>query len=699
MKKIYALFMTLCLIISATAAPLAGVAKKSYPLYQPQVVKAELAPSMHKAPAATQGLQYDAEAGELIRYYNETDQIAIDANYLAQGNLYIDIMAGDKSDYLTLLLFVEDTVEGAIIPEGTYPITSTPAYNTALASQGYVAGEGVYPCAYYPLVEQGGTLYINTPMYFMQSGNIVVEHVNGAPKITINAVNSNNVPMTIVYEVGGKSEKVEVKTPLQYDATAAVEDEIEYETFIMSNLEITNMGDFDLLEASDDMNGLAATLGVYADGSLHEASAIEFMGEDLPIVEGNVTKAYNEEVATDVYTARLVVDFMGNKLGLELLMYAGASASEIEVVIEGAAAVVDETTGVLQFTATWTDSTTMVTYPVLLTVAGFEDVEFKEYEGAQVSELQIGDDDNWFDFAVANAVAVFKDGNAVAIEAEYTSRATGATYYVYAEGVMQGGETSEYEVHEDEITNLVIDYDNMLLIGGPSTNFQVEVVLGLGDYDRNTDAFQLLPESMISIYGTEATFIDGYASVDGIEQSATAVVHCTWNGMAIEFHLTMSATPLEPTVVVVENAVVEIEKVLLFGDMYDYALKMTGVWTNEGIDYPVLVEVPVYYPEATEPSEIYSTVTVGGWEDDDPWLGFGEGTLTVTTVDNVVTATGIVQNPGAGIAIDITISGTIVTTGLENATVTVKPVKVLKNGQLIIIKDGVEYSAQGAVVK
>ena len=215
MKKIYSFLMALCVALCASATPLQGISKKSYPLYQPEVVKAELAPSMHKAPAATQGLQYDAEAGELIRYYNETDQIAIDADYLAQGNLYIDIMAGDKSDYLTLLLFVEDTVEGAIIPEGTYPITSEPAYNTAPASQGYVDGKGVYPCAYYPLVEQAGQLYISTPMYFMQSGNIVVEHVNGAPKITINAVNSNNVPMTIVYEVGGESGIVNPK--LQYD--------------------------------------------------------------------------------------------------------------------------------------------------------------------------------------------------------------------------------------------------------------------------------------------------------------------------------------------------------------------------------------------------------------------------------------------------------------------------------------------------
>ena len=174
--------------------------------------------------------------------------------------------------------------------------------------------------------------------------------------------------------------------------------------------------------------------------------------------------------------------------------------------------------------------------------------------------------------------------------------------------------------------------------------------------------------------------------------------------MLFEFRLTMSAAPMEATKVVVENAAIEIEKYLIFGDMYDYSLKMTGVWHNEedGLDYPVLVEVPVYYPEATEPSEIMSTVTVGGWEDDDPWLGFGEGTLTVTTVGDVITATGIVQNPMAGVAIDITISGSTNNPGLgleENATVTVKPVKMIQNGQLIIKKGDVLYNANGAVVK
>jgi hypothetical protein len=84
--------------------------------------------------------------------------------------------------------------------------------------------------------------------------------------------------------------------------------------------------------------------------------------------------------------------------------------------------------------------------------------------------------------------------------------------------------------------------------------------------------------------------------------------------------------------------------------------------------------------------------------DDDPWLGFGEGELTVTTVGNTVTATGVVSD-WSGLVIDITISGNVNGTGVENTTVTVKSVKTIKNGQLIINRDGKEYNAQGAILK
>ena len=268
---------------------------------------------------------------------------------------------------------------------------------------------------------------------------------------------------------------------------------------------------------------------------------------------------------------------------------------------------------------------------------------------------------------------------------------------------VEGGEIPEPELYEDVITNMTFDLENMVIIGGPSENFQIDVYLVLGE-DDGSGEFQLTEESSVAVMGSDATFIDGMAyEIDPYAPAALVDVVVEWNGNLYQFHLTMSAAPMEATVVVVENAIVEVEKYLLFGDTYDYSLKMTGEWVNEadGLTYPVLVEVPVYYPEATEPSEIMSTVTVGGWGDNDPWLGFGEGELTITTVGKTVTATGVVENPMAGVAIDITISGELKGdgTGVYNATVTVKSVKTIKNGQLIINRDGKEYNAQGAIVK
>jgi hypothetical protein len=38
-------------------------------------------------------------------------------------------------------------------------------------------------------------------------------------------------------------------------------------------------------------------------------------------------------------------------------------------------------------------------------------------------------------------------------------------------------------------------------------------------------------------------------------------------------------------------------------------------------------------------------------------------------------------------------------TALDNLNTTVAPVKMIENGQLIIVKDGVQYNAQGAILK
>lgn len=146
------------------------------------------------------GLQYDMTEGEVNREYNLNDELTITTDYVADyGQLYVDVMAGDMSDLMSLLFFVNDTVEGLVIPEGTYPISDTYAEGTVLASTGYDADYGAMPSNYCTLVADGGNLYLNE-CFFMVGGSVVVEHVDGHLKITIDAVNSYDVPAHIVYE-------------------------------------------------------------------------------------------------------------------------------------------------------------------------------------------------------------------------------------------------------------------------------------------------------------------------------------------------------------------------------------------------------------------------------------------------------------------------------------------------------------------
>ena len=297
--------------------------------------------------------------------------------------------------------------------------------------------------------------------------------------------------------------------------------------------------------------------------------------------------------------------------------------------------------------------------------------------------------------AAATAVAVAENVLTITLVADAT---------IYTLNVELESEPN-YMLLEDDITNLVIDLESMAIIGGPSTMWQVEVFLGLAEDDNMDGKWSLSPESSVAIMGFDARLIDGYVyDIDVNAPAAKAVLYVEDSGFFYEIKLDMTSTPQESIVVVVEDATVTIDTIPLFGDQVDYALKMTADWTyaEDGVTYPVLVEVPVYYPEATEPSEMTCTVTIGGMGDTDPWLGFGEGTLTITTVDDVVTAKGLVANPYTGVAFDVTVSGKLPkgpVDGVDNVQVDANAVKLIKNGQLLIHKDGVEYNVQGSVVK
>ena len=222
---------------------------------------------------------------------------------------------------------------------------------------------------------------------------------------------------------------------------------------VATNLVAAPMGEFDMLEASDNM--FTFNLGVYADGSLHEGSMISAIlptgGEAvLTIVDGYLTKAYSEELATDVYSG-VIYAYLGEDLYKLIVTLYAEAVEPIEIVIENAEVAVAE--GLLTLTATYTIEE--VTYPVLVNVNGFEMAEgAKEYEGPMVSDLTIGgmgDNDPWFDAAFGDKVTVTVNGNSIVLVGQYESYATGNIYNVTISGNIQSTDLDNVQINVETV--------------------------------------------------------------------------------------------------------------------------------------------------------------------------------------------------------------------------------------------------------
>ena len=148
-----------------------------------------------------QGLQYDMTEGEVNRTYSDADVVEVNTDYISSNQIYLDITAADGSDMISVA-FIMNTVDPTItIPAGTYPINDSFAVGSVYASVGVVDGS-IYPSFYGQMNAAG---QIKVPCYFMVGGNVVVENVNGHLKVTIDALNSYDVPAHIVYEATATS--------------------------------------------------------------------------------------------------------------------------------------------------------------------------------------------------------------------------------------------------------------------------------------------------------------------------------------------------------------------------------------------------------------------------------------------------------------------------------------------------------------
>ena len=748
-----------------------------------------------------QGLPYDMTEGSVERTYSDADVVEINTEYVAQyGQLNFAITAADGSDMISMVFFVEEADAEIGIPAGVYTIDDSGDYGTVFASPG-VQDNSIYPSFYGIFSPNGG---ITVPCYFMVGGQVVVENVNGALKVTIDALNSYDVPAHIVYEATPEPVVVTemvgvVKRALQYyDATIVLTHEADGTAHIYNVVDSVvaevsqegviavdpeNAGDY--LAISDialtEDGKLVATNYMqtqsgddYVDAGLKRGETRIYIWNDL---HGAPSVLFTSKMSSNWFRSKqgLTMAVKGTSDNMEIFMTgihatkAWARVSSYRV-IEGvyvepdvnnndyyhfydvADAVALETTVGTQYELTasplgvmnWILDAELIN-PVEIVEPETNNVEIascvalstdlgKKFNGTSI--VTVGEQvlmvapyataegllagvkvlditaglDAATEVATADldaAVEATAAATAVAVAENVLTITLVADATIYTLNVELESEP-DYMVIEDNITNLVIDLENMAIIGGPSTMWQVEVFLGLAEDDNMDGQWSLSPESSVAIMGFDARLIDGYVyDIDVNAPAAKAVLHVEDSGFFYEIKLDMTNTPQEAIVVVIEDATVAVDEFEPFpGAMKEYSLKMTANWTyaEDGVTYPVLVEVPAYYPEATEPSEILCTVTIGGMGDTDPWLGFGEGTLTITTEGGVVTAKGIVANPYTGVAFDVTVSGKLPQdpgpgTGLDNVQVEVKTVKMIKNGQLIINRDGKAYNAIGVQVK
>ena len=234
-------------------------------------------------------------------------------------------------------------------------------------------------------------------------------------------------------------------------------------------------------------------------------------------------------------------------------------------------------------------------------------------------------------------------------------------YYKVTEDIIYiGAVAPTYETMELTMTNLqVSDYGNATGLWASDMDNGIEVMLFL-DAEGN-----LMEESSIMVSWMDYT-VTGTVTKAYDEELATDVytaeLYTTVGETNYKLIITMYYVPVEATPVVVENATID-DQTETSGFMF-----MTGEWTDaEGVVYPVSAEVPGF--DATVAEAVYSnvTVTVGGWGDEDPWLGFVQGDATITVVENVVTLTGVMSS-WDGLTLDVTISGSLPAIAPETIT-------------------------------
>jgi hypothetical protein len=128
----------------------------------------------------------DAIEGAIERIFVNEDELTVEQ--LTDDKVRIEIMT--DHDLLAMWFYVEQIDNNIIIPEGEYSIDTSDDYWSVIAADGSL-GKSFY-------ATHDGEYF--TSFYFMTSGTVTVSKKSGKLAFEVNALNSYDVPIHIIYE-------------------------------------------------------------------------------------------------------------------------------------------------------------------------------------------------------------------------------------------------------------------------------------------------------------------------------------------------------------------------------------------------------------------------------------------------------------------------------------------------------------------
>ena len=153
-------------------------------------------------------IEFDSEDNPVDRVYGADAELIINDYTEDYGLVSLQIMDKVEGDITALYFVLFEPDAETIIPAGTYDINSTWMDGTVLASTGMEWDGSVIPSYYAGYVDG----WLVEPYYFFQTGTVeVTKDTEGKLSFEINALNSCNIPVHIVYDATASSvENVDV---------------------------------------------------------------------------------------------------------------------------------------------------------------------------------------------------------------------------------------------------------------------------------------------------------------------------------------------------------------------------------------------------------------------------------------------------------------------------------------------------------